>query len=215
MFVPFSTYSQRGGVKTGALKFFRFVIRPGDILKRYERRIEEKNYFITVIKIITDIAVVLGAALFLFTYLGDTAVMTGYSMEKTLTNNDVVLVDKLTYRLSKIKRFDIVVFDVGDGRGEYIKRVIGMPGEKVLIKNGKIYIDGDVLEEPFESDPILMAGTAEKTVILGDDEYFVLGDNRNNSEDSRFETIGNVKRDNIIGRAWFEITSLNDFGLIK
>lgn len=163
----------------------------------------------------TDIAVVIGAAVFVFLYLGKTEKLTGYSMEPTLTNGDVIMIDKLTYSLSQIRRFDVVVFRTEGTDNTYVKRVIGMPGESVSIKDGAVYIDGKKLEERFEAEKILNAGLAEDTVILGEDEYFVLGDNRNNSEDSRHATVGNVRRSDIIGRAWLEITSYKDFGLVK
>jgi len=184
-------------------------------LKRYERRIEDKNYFIIVMKFIIDIAVAAGIAVFLFLYLGKTVTVSGYSMEDTLTNNDRIMLDKFTYALVDIERFDVVVFSVGEDKGEYVKRVIGMPGERIQIKNGKIYIDGKVLKESIDKAAILNAGRAEDEILLGDNEYFVLGDNRNNSEDSRFDTIGNIKKENIIGKAWFEITGITDFGFIE
>lgn len=182
-------------------------------LKRYERRIEEKNYLVLAMKILTDVVVVVGVALFLFVYFGNTAVVSGYSMDNTLTNNDVVLIDKFTYAMSEIERFDIIVY--GADSGKYVKRVIGLPGERIKIENGKVYIDGKVLRNDVSSDAILSAGVAEQEIVLAKDEYFVLGDNRNNSEDSRFETVGNIKRDNIIGKAWFEITGITDFGFIE
>ena len=167
-------------------------------------------------KVIIDIAVAAGVAVFLFMYFGDTVVVSGYSMEPALTNNDKIMLDKFTYSLSDIERFDIVVFSADDDKGEYVKRIIGMPGERVLIKNGKVYIDGKVLRDDIkDADAILNAGMAGEELLLGDDEYFVLGDNRNNSEDSRFETIGNINRDDIIGKAWFKVTGLTDFGLIE
>jgi len=182
-------------------------------LKRYERRIEDKNYLVLVMKVLTDIVVVAGVALFLFVYFGNTAVVSGYSMDNTLTNNDVVLINKFTYAISKIERFDVIVY--GTDSGKYVKRIIGMPGERIKIENGKVYIDGKVLRNDIGGDAILSAGVAESEILLGEDEYFVLGDNRNNSEDSRFTTVGNIKRENIIGKAWFEITGITDFGFIE
>lgn len=184
-------------------------------MKRYERRIEEKNYLILAMKVITDIVVVAGVALFLYVFFGKTMIVSGYSMDKTLTNNDVIMINKFTYALSEIKRFDVIVYSADNGKGEYVKRVIGMPGEKVKIDNGKVYIDGKVLRDDINADAMLSAGLAEKEILLEDDEYFVLGDNRNNSEDSRFATVGNIKKENIIGKAWFEITGITDFGFIE
>ncbi len=166
-------------------------------------------------KVLTDIVVVAGVALFLFVYFGNTIVISGYSMDSTLTNNDVVMIDKFTYALSEIERFDVIVYSMGEDKGEYVKRVIGMPGECIKIANGKVYIDGKVLKDDISADTMLSAGLAENEMLLGEDEYFVLGDNRNNSEDSRFATVGNIKKENIIGKAWFEITGITDFGFIE
>jgi len=185
-------------------------------LKRYERRIEDKNYFILIMKVIIDIAVAVGVAVFLFMYFGDTVIVSGYSMEPALANNDKIMLDKFTYSLADIERFDVVVFSADDDKGEYVKRIIGMPGERIQIKNGKVYIDGKVLRDDIKNaDSILNAGIVEEEMLLGEDEYFVLGDNRNNSEDSRFESIGNISRDDIIGKAWLKVTGLDNFGLIE
>ena len=98
----------------------------------------------------------------------------------------------------------------------YIKRIIGLPGETVQIdENGNIYINGELLEENYGAETIQNPGRAAKPITLGDDEYFVMGDNRNNSKDSRSEEVGNVKRSQIIGRAWLRIWPLNKFGLLK
>ena len=184
-------------------------------LKRYERRIEEKNYLVLAMKVFTDIAVVASVALFLYVFFGKTMIVSGYSMGDVLTNNDIVMIDKFTYSLLEIERFDVIVYSAGEDKGEYVKRVIGMPGERIKIDNGKVYIDGKVLRDDIKADAMLSAGVAENEILLGEDEYFVLGDNRNNSEDSRFETVGNIKKENIIGKAWFEITGITDFGFIE
>lgn len=182
-------------------------------MKKYERRIEDRNYFVILMKVLTDIAVVAGVALFLYVNFGDTMVISGYSMDKTLTNSDVVMIDKFTYAVSGVKRFDVIAYSVNED--VYVKRVIGMPGEHVKIEKGKVYVDGKVLRDDINADAILSAGLAENEILLAEDEYFVLGDNRNNSEDSRFATVGNIKKENIIGKVWFEITGLTDFGFIE
>jgi signal peptidase I len=114
------------------------------------------------------------------------------------------------------KRYDVIAFKTsGTGFDKiYIKRVIGVPGDSVIIKNGKVYINGEELTDDVYTDTILTAGLAANTITLGDDEYFVLGDNRNNSEDSRFSNIGIVKKENIIGSAWLIASPLSRFGFI-
>ena len=97
----------------------------------------------------------------------------------------------------------------------YIKRVIGLPGETVEIRDGKIYIDGEDLEEELETEPVLEAGVAASPVELGEDEYFVLGDNRNNSEDSRSADVGDVLKKHMLGKAWFVLSPKERFGYLK
>lgn len=130
--------------------------------------------------------------------------MIGVSMEPTLYNSQQVFINKLSYLIMSPGRGDVIVFQPNGNENShyYIKRVIGLPGETVQIRNGAIYIDGVMLDE-YTFDKIETEGLAETPYLLGEDEYFVLGDNRNNSEDSRSGNIGAVHRDYIIGQAWF------------
>ena len=118
-----------------------------------------------------------------------------------------MLTDRITYVVRRPRCFDIVVFKREDGR-KNVKRVIGLPGETVQIKNGLVYIDGSPLKAPEGLDLVSLAGRAESPVLLSEDEYFLLGDNRDSSEDSRFPNIGNVKREQIQGKVWFRIFPL-------
>jgi signal peptidase I, bacterial type len=115
-----------------------------------------------------------------------------------------------------LKRFDIIVFyPYGRDSDEYyVKRIIGLPGETVQIIDGKIYINGEVLEENYGKEPIENPGRAAQPIKLADDEYFVMGDNRNISKDSRYPNVGNVKMKNIGGRAFFRVSPLRKFGPI-
>lgn len=141
----------------------------------------------------------------------------GRSMNATLNDGDNLIVEKLSYRFGDPERFDIIVFPPQESPKEhYIKRIIGLPGETVQIDaEGKIYINGEVLEENYGLETIRNAGRAAEPITLGDDEYFVLGDNRNNSKDSRSDAVGNVKRSSITGRAWLRIWPLSDIGFLK
>lgn len=136
------------------------------------------------------------------------------SMEPTLALGDEILIDTLTYRVRDPKRFEVVVFQQGDEEHSFynIKRIIGLPGETVQIIEGEVYIDGERLEETVNVDTMLLPGLANYEIQLEDNEYFVLGDARNNAEDSRYATVGNVLRDDIVGRAWIR---LNKFGMIN
>lgn len=162
---------------------------------------------------------VLVATWLLITFVVQRTEVDGSSMEATLSDGDNLLVDKITYRFKEPERFDIIVFPFQYKEDTYyIKRIIGMPGETVWIdESGKIYIDGEVLEESYGREVIRpeYVGRAAEPVTLGEDEYFVMGDNRNNSSDSRTEVVGNIHRKDIIGRAWVRIWPLEKFGVLK
>lgn len=128
----------------------------------------------------------------------------GHSMEPALKDDQTVLVDKLAYRLGEPERFDVIVFRDRREEGRYyMKRIVGLPGETVQIADGRVTIDGVLLEEPSEREEIRDARRASEPVVLGQAEYFVLGDNRNGSSDSRDSDIGNVSAEQIIGRVVF------------
>ena len=162
------------------------------------------------------IAFVLVLTWVIITFVGQRTRVDGRSMMNTLHDGDNLIVEKLSYRFSDPKRFDIIVFPPTGKKEYYIKRIIGLTGETVQIdENGNIYINGELLEENYGAETIQNPGRAANPITLGDDEYFVMGDNRNNSKDSRSEEVGNVKRSQIIGRAWLRIWPLNKFGLLK
>ena len=141
----------------------------------------------------------------------------GQSMEPTLASGDRVLTNRLIYKLMEPKRGDLIVFKPNGNVNShyYIKRVVGLPGETVQIIDGFIYINGEVLVEDIKFDKMEYAGTAEEEVKLGEDEFFVLGDNRNASEDSRNAEIGNIRKQDITSKAWFNATMGDDFGKIE
>lgn len=163
--------------------------------------------------------IVLCIVYLMINYVGQRTEVWGASMESTLSNGDNLIVDKVTYRFRDPLRFDIIVFPFQyEENTYYIKRIIGLPGETVQIgQDGTIYIDGEALEENYGREIIRPenVGIAAEPVTLGADEYFVMGDNRNNSSDSRTEVVGNIHRDDIIGRAWMRIWPLADIGILK
>lgn len=149
------------------------------------------------------------------TYIIQRTIVDGPSMEDTLHDGESLLVEKISWHFGWIDRFDIIVFYPYGREVEeeyYVKRVIGLPGETVQIIGSEIYINGEVLEENYGKDPITNPGRAAEPITLGEDEYFVLGDNRAVSLDSRYDSVGNVKRENIGGKAIFRIWPLNKFG---
>lgn len=163
--------------------------------------------------------IVLGLTWLVITFVGQRTEVSGESMEPTLSNGDNLIVDKFTYHFQDPKRFDIIVFPFQYAENTfYIKRIIGLPGETVQIDaRGTIYIDGEILEESYGREVISpeTIGIAAEPVTLGKDEYFVMGDNRNNSTDSRMEIVGNIQRKNIIGKAWVRIWPFDKFGVLK
>jgi signal peptidase I len=140
------------------------------------------------------------------------------SMEPTLDVNDRVLVNKLAYRLGDPERGDIIVFDAPreartDDVQELIKRVIGLPGETIESRDGRIYIDGQLLEEPYLTDVNRdNLGEPIAPIVIPEGQYFVMGDNRSNSQDSRF--FGTISEDDIVGRAFVRIWPIPDFGFL-
>ena len=151
------------------------------------------------------------------TFVVQRTMVSGDSMYPYLHNKDQLMMDKLSYRFHDPERFDIVVFPVvRDGKEEYyIKRVIGLPGETVQIIDGYVYINGEKLNENYGAEVMNDAGRAAEPITLGDDEYFVLGDNRNDSTDSRDPDVGVLKKSDLMGRAWLRIYPFNKFGLLR
>lgn len=150
-------------------------------------------------------------------YVVQKTIVDGESMELSLYDQDRLLIDKLTYQFQDPERFDIVVFyPYGKDVDEYyVKRVIGLPGETVQIVGEDIYINDVLLEEDYGKDPITYAGMAAESVLLGEDEFFLLGDNREVSFDSRYEEIGLVHKNMIAGHTLLRIWPLKDFGIVK
>lgn len=161
--------------------------------------------------------VVLALTFLVVTYVGQRTKVIGSSMEPTLQDADNLIVDKISYRFHDPERFDIIVFPFRYAQKTYyIKRIIGLPGETVYInEEGTIFIDGEELKESYGKEVIRDPGRAYEPITLGADEYFVLGDNRNNSSDSRDPVVGNIHRDELIGKAWMRIYPFSKMGIIK
>lgn len=152
-------------------------------------------------------------------FVGQRTEVEGSSMETTLSDGDNLIVDKISYRFRDPERFDIIVFPPANKENTFfIKRIIGLPGETIQIdEQGNIFIDGEKLVESYGREIIDPdhIGLAAEPIVLGDDEYFVMGDNRNNSTDSRYPSVGNIHRDEIIGRAWVRIWPLAKCGVLR
>lgn len=162
------------------------------------------------------IIIIVGAAYLIVTFVGQRTQVSGSSMETTLSDGDQLIVDKMSYRFRDPKRYDIIVFPYQyEPNTYYIKRIIGLPGETIQIIDGYIYIDGEQLDEHYGNELMNDPGIAAEPVALGEDEYFVLGDNRNNSQDSRAVNVGVIHRKDILGRAWIRIWPLDSMGVIR
>lgn len=149
-------------------------------------------------------------------YVMERVSVDGSSMNDTLQDRDQLIGEKISVRLDRLKRFDIIYFypQGDDSVDPYIKRVIGLPGDTVYIEDSTVYINGTPLCEDYAREDKFNAYSASEPIRLNEDEYFVLGDNRNRSADSRIPDVGTVTRQEIIGRAIFRIWPLKSFGKI-
>jgi signal peptidase I len=155
-------------------------------------------------------------AAFVLKFVGQRSVVDGSSMNDTLYDGESVWVNKFTYRFNDPERFDVIVFPYKYAENTFfIKRVIGLPGETVqILEDGTILINGEVLEENYGKEVIRSdrRGTASEPVLLGENEYFVMGDNRNDSMDSRYPNVGPITKDEMIGKAVFRLFPITKIG---
>lgn len=164
-----------------------------------------------------QIAVVLACAIVVAIFFFQSVTMQEGSMEPTLAAGDRFFINKMAYKLGSPKRGDLIVFKTSakEEATLHIKRVIGLPGETIQIKDGQILIDDETYKEGRDFPSIANPGLAEEGVTLQSGEYFVLGDNRNNSDDSRYGDVGCVQRKNIVGELWFVAGPIKKIGLLK
>ncbi len=176
----------------------------------------KKEFLKEAIGWIVYLVVVFVLVWFIITFVGQRTKVDGDSMLPALTNGDNLIVEKISYRFGEPERFDIIVFPYQHADNiYYIKRIIGMPGETIQIWDGNIYINDTILEENYGLEEIEYAGIAAEPIELGEDEYFVMGDNRNNSSDSRDPSVGVLTREQLIGRAWVRIYPFDKMGVIR
>ncbi|MGN0343049.1 MAG: signal peptidase I [Roseburia sp.] len=166
---------------------------------------------------VIEILIVLLMAYVLVYFAGMRITVVGQSMNPTLENGQQILINRFSYKLTDPDPNDVIVFlpNGNEKSHYYVKRVIAVPGDTVQIKNGAVYVNGELFDEVVETAAIEEAGIADEEIVVGEDEYFVLGDNRNNSEDSRYANIGNVKKEHIVGKAWMIISPFRDIGRVK
>lgn len=159
---------------------------------------------------IAEVLIVVFAAYAITHYGMETFTVSGQYMSPTLESGDKILVNKLSYHIHSIKRNDVVIVQQSGSEHNYytVERVIGLPGEEVQIQEGKVLINGKKLKEPYDFPEMENGGLALEPVILEEDEYFVLCDNRNNGEDSRNANVGNITREDIVGKAWIRMNTI-------
>ena len=185
--------------------------------EKESKKPEEINIVKELLSLIIFIGLVVLLCYFVINFVGCRSRVDGSSMNPTLEDGDNLWVDKLSYRFGNPKRFDVIIFNY-DEDTTYVKRIIGLPGETVRIdQDGHIFINDQLLKEDYGKEVILPTnlGRASQPVVLGEDEYFVLGDNRNNSQDSRWADVGNVNRKDIVGKVILRIYPFSKFGTIK
>ena len=177
---------------------------------------KERSILGELLSWIIYIVIVVILSLGIITFVGQRTKVSGHSMETTLSDGDNLIVDKISYRFRDPERFEIIVFPFQyEEHTYYIKRIIGLPGETVQVIDGYVYINGEMLDENYGLEVMDNPGIAAEPITLGEDEYFVLGDNRNHSSDSRDPSVGVLHRDDIMGRAWIRIWPFDKFGVIK
>ncbi|OGY94214.1 MAG: signal peptidase I [Candidatus Komeilibacteria bacterium RIFOXYC1_FULL_37_11] len=165
--------------------------------------------FFEIVKVVViSLAIILPIRLFLV----QPFYVEGASMEPNFYQNEYLIIDEISYRFNEKQRGEVIIFkNPQNTKAYFIKRIIGLPGETVSVENGKVFINGEVLDEPYISH---LSSDNHASVILADEEYFVMGDNRTNSLDSR--QLGPINKSYIIGRVWFRgwpVNRINTFNL--
>lgn len=174
----------------------------------YSKRPKIMKIIRSILLWILGCALMIGLAYLIIEYAMEKTTMMGNSMNTTLNDGDKIIINKIVYWRNDPKRYDVIVFKQSGEEHDYynIKRVIGIPGDTIEIVSGYIYINGEKYEEEITLEPMHLAGLAAEPIELQANEYFVLGDNRNNSEDSRFANIGLIVREDIVGKAWLRLS---------
>lgn len=173
-----------------------------------------KTIFSFLLELVICLAISLGIVFLVSNFVVSHTKVVGHSMESTLHDGEYLLINRLTYYFKDPKQFDIIVFKHTDEE-KYIKRVIACPKQTVQIIDGNIYVDNKVINENYGNATIVDPGLAAKPITLGEDEYFVLGDNRNGSSDSRFPEVGLIHRDSILGKVLLRFYPFDKFGTVE
>jgi len=199
-------------------RFTSFISRKfsrGLNFRRRRRRFKVKELQASAINVGIVVAVILVAFLLVFTFFTSVK-MAGVSMRPTIEDETNLLINRGRYLFMKPGHNHIVAFESLSNEQDtiYVKRVVAVPGDTVVIKGGRLFVNGEKYDDVADTESITYSGLAETQLTLGDDEYFVLGDNRNNSEDSRYQSIGLISKKQIKGKVWFKL-SFGDFGIVN
>lgn len=191
----------------------------GDVSVGVETESVEYSVGHPLLRLLRNILICVAAALLISLlvtkFIAHHTSVDGSSMKNTLSDGDQLIVEQFTYYFHEPERFDVVVFPIST-EDNYIKRIIGLPGETVQIIDGQVYINGKLLtDDRYGTELMNDPGIASDTIYLQKDEYFVLGDNRNASVDSRFSEVGLVKGKDIKGKAWLRFYPFGDFGIVR
>ncbi len=187
-------------------------------MKKKMYLVDNRPKFFSVLEFFVQAAVIAALGLFVARYLFYSTETGSRSMEPTIVSGSVIFTDRCVYQLTDPGRFDVVTFrrpDRSQDNDVLVRRVVGLPGETILIEKGVVYINGEALDVSPYILEITSDGIAGEGIRLAEDEYFVLGDTPANSEDSRSTTVGIVLRSQIIGKAWLSARSMTEFHLIK
>lgn len=192
------------------------LFRTGGLNFRRKRRKMKISTAKSAAAWVIEVIIVLLLAFVLVYCAGMKVTVVGNSMEPAISDGSQILVNRFIYNIKTPKSGDVIVFlpNGNEKSHYYVKRVIGVPGDKVQIKSGLLYVNGELYDVE-DTDTIKNAGLAEEELTVGEDEYFVLGDNRNSSEDSRYANIGNIKKEYVKGKAWFVIRPFRKMGRIQ
>ena len=165
---------------------------------------EKRPFWKDLLEMALYLLIAAGICFLIIKFIAVRSIVDGGSMNPLLSDGDNLIVQKVSYYFHEPERFDIIVFELKNEPGtHYIKRIVGLPGERVRVADGMVFINGEPLKDDvYGNAPMEKAYRAGEEILLGEDEYFVLGDNRNRSQDSRTVYVGNVEKKQILGKAW-------------
>lgn len=187
-------------------------------IKKKDKKEKKKQTRDVVLELCFYLFLLVLCAYIIPTFFLQRTIVDGPSMEPALKDGESLLIEKISVWSGNLERFDVIVFypNGKDDKEYYVKRIIGLPGETVQIEDGRILINGEILEEDYGyEEEISYPGLAAGEIVLGEEEYFVLGDNREVSFDSRYTKVGNVKKENISGKVILRIWPLSEFGTVR